>query len=152
MIQDRVEFMLDNICTPGISKEDFELHPGINILLQETVDVDHDKYEEEEEVKDLFDGMEVHPDESEAKLEDLVPFPIAANDSKRPLSYFAKVINGFTNQLYFMNEHSHDVYGGIRNIVSRAGARVLSSIDVASVDATKSLFSLIDLLVGQPQS
>ena len=35
--EDWVEFMLDDIFTPSISKEDFELYPGINILLQETV-------------------------------------------------------------------------------------------------------------------
>ena len=75
------------------------MHPGINVLLQETVDVDHNEYEEEEQVEDLIDGMEVHPDESEAKLEDSPPFPITADNSKWPLSCFVKVINGFTNEL-----------------------------------------------------
>ena len=149
---DRVEFMLDDNCTFGISKEESELHPGIHILLQDNVGVDFDEYEEEEEVGDLFDDGIEERDEPEAELEELPPIPLENDDSNRPLSYFAKVIDGFKNQLYFMNEHNHDENGGIRNIVARAGAGAVTTNEVASVNATKSLLSLTDLLVHQPRS
>ena len=67
---DRVEFMLDDNCTFGISKEESELHPGIHILLQDNVGVDFDEYEEEEEVGDLFDDGIEERDEPEAELEE----------------------------------------------------------------------------------